>query len=301
MRLAFVVLCWGFAPCVMRWCAAPVGPGAFTCLRYAASAAVLAAAFRRCVAVDARSAGKLVLLGAATLFPFSYFFLRGLTLAGVAISSLVQGTIPAVTAALSFALFGVRVRWTTGVGIVLAYAGVAILVEVTAPGRGGVNLPPGIAFLMIDVACFGVFTVLAARAGRTISASTIAFFTSVGAAAAAIPFAWSEGAGLAAGSGRVLLGALYMALLATMASQALYVSAARDLGAVRASLVTNLVPLVGLTGGAVFFGDRLPAAAVWAAALVLGGSALGSTPPRVAATAGQGARVAPSTGQTSPP
>jgi drug/metabolite transporter (DMT)-like permease len=194
---------------------------------------------------------------------------------------LVQVTINIFVMALSFALFRTRVRPLQLVGVALTIAGVALT---TSRGDLGRILALDLNFgdvLMLG-ACLGyaVYSI-ALRWRPATNWLSFLFATFLGATLASLGFAATSGGGLghlvASFADITPLGwaiAAYTVLFPSIVSQMFYVRGVELIGANRASLFINLIPLFGAAGAVLILGERLETFHLAAGALVVAGIVL---------------------------
>lgn len=194
---------------------------------------------------------------------------------------LVQVTINIFVMALSFALFRTRVRPLQLVGVALTIAGVALT---TSHGDLGRILALDLNFgdvLMLG-ACLGyaVYSI-ALRWRPPTNWLSFLFATFLGATLASLGFAATSSGGLgrlAASLADITpLGwaiAAYTVVLPSIVSQMFYVRGVELIGANRASLFINLIPLFGAAGAVLILGERLETFHLVAGALVVAGIVL---------------------------
>jgi drug/metabolite transporter (DMT)-like permease len=212
----------------------------------------------------------LAVLGAInTAVPFSLFAFATLTLpAGLA--SVLNATVPLFGALVGVAWLGDRLAPVRVVGLLTGFAGVVVLAGPRLSASGDLTA------LLAGLAATLLYAVSAHYARRHlsgvpplgVSAGSLIAATALTAPYAA--FAWpSPPPSLAAWACAVALGVGCTAL-----AYLLYFRLIARTGAVTAMAVTYLIPVFGVTWGAIFLDERLPASAFAGALLVLAGVAL---------------------------
>jgi drug/metabolite transporter (DMT)-like permease len=192
-----------------------------------------------------------------------------------------QVTINIFVMLISFVLFRTRVRLLQLVGVAFTIAGVALT---ASHGDFGRILALDINFgdLLVLLACLGyaVYSVCLRWRPRTDWRTFIAA-TSFGAILASLVFAATFGGGLprlAASIPQITpLGwsiAVFTMIFPSIISQMLYVRGVELIGANRASLFINLIPLFGAVGAVLVLGEKLEAYHLIAGALVIAGIVL---------------------------
>lgn len=190
--------------------------------------------------------------------------------------AIAQGGIPVLIFILNFLLFRIPVSFVQIVGFAISFVGVAMTVS-----RGDINvllslsLNFGDALLLVAVVAYAVYTV-ALRWRPAIHWKSMMAGSALGASISAIPLVvWEEA------SGHMILPDLigwgiiaYAALLPSLISQVFYIMGVEGIGANRAGLFINLVPVFGTLLSLSLLGEALQPLHLIALALVLGGIAI---------------------------
>ncbi|WP_454746789.1 DMT family transporter [Ciceribacter selenitireducens] len=190
--------------------------------------------------------------------------------------AIAQGGIPVLIFILNFLLFRIPVSFVQIVGFAISFIGVAMTVS-----RGDINvllslsLNFGDALLLVAVVAYAVYTI-ALRWRPAIHWKSMMAGSALGASISAIPLVvWEEA------SGHMILPDLigwgiiaYAALLPSLISQVFYIMGVEDIGANRAGLFINLVPVFGTLLSLSLLGEALQPLHLIALALVLGGIAI---------------------------
>jgi drug/metabolite transporter (DMT)-like permease len=170
-----------------------------------------------------------------------------------------------------------RIDRKQAVGMCIGLAGVALVVGVESISTLGQFL--GALAMVAAAACYALSGfVVKRRYGRLTSMQT-SFVSITVAAIMTLPFALatmpSELPGLRASLSVLVLGAVGTAL-----AFVIFYKLIAEVGAGQASLVSYLAPGVALFYGALFLDEAITVAAIAGLALILGGVALASRPPR---------------------
>ena len=187
------------------------------------------------------------------------------------LASILQAAVPIFNAVLAFAFFReVRVTGLRLVGVVIGFAGVALLVGAQPEGKVlGALAVVGMAL------CYAVGQLCVGRYLGHVQPSVVALATTGIAALAALP------AGIAQAphdvpSWQTIGSVVALAVPGTALAFLLFYAIIAGAGAAFASLVTYLVPPIALAYGAIFLDERFGAAALGGLALILGGVVLGT-------------------------
>lgn len=198
-----------------------------------------------------------------------------------------QAVIPMLIFTFNFILFRMRVTWLQilGFGLTLlgglltaAHGDLSTLVTLT------VNV--GDAIMGIAIVSYAVYTV-ALRYRPVIHWRTLMAIPALSALLFSIPLLlWEDASGMAVwpdASGWLVT--LYTAVFASLVAQVLFIMGVEAIGANRAGLFINLVPVFGTLLSVVILGEDLQAFHLTALALALGGIAIAEWGKPVAASA----------------
>lgn len=276
LELIVVTLLWGLVPLVMKWSSQDLSAGSFNLLRYGTAVlfiSLLTMPNLRRLKVPLTASLNIMLLGACSLFPFSYFFLLGVKLIPISVAGMIQGTAPALTIITTFIFFRRVPSIATVFGIIVTY--VSLLLFLFVPDGTAVYASDwlGIAYVSIAILCFSIYTSLNKSFGGQFDNLVVTFYVSLGSFLASIPFVIYEESWLSSlhltTSG--MMGILYMSLFATVLSLVLYTKAVRSVGPLQASVFTNLIPLVIVASGVMFLHESVTLVQLLAAILTVFG------------------------------
>lgn len=268
--VALAVVAWGGSFVAARLLLHPEGdrvplsPTALALFRFAIASAfflapLITALVRR--TVSARDMLRMTILGQIA-FPL-YFWLQytGVreTDAGLA-SILVVGLIPGATALLSRLTGQERIPFAVVAGLVLGFAGVAVMALQKPPSTAKAGFVFGALCLVADAFAFAVYSVLSKRWVKNVAPLTLTAGTMVAGTAGllAISFAspsvrWSDLSRLDAGRWTALL---YLSLVCSIAAYFAYNWALSKLEATRVAVAIYAEPLVAVALGAFLLGER---------------------------------------------
>jgi len=181
----------------------------------------------------------------------------------------------------NFILFRIRVRPLQILGVALTIVGVALTATHGALGRLlelDINLGDGL--MLLACIAYAVYS-LALRFRPPLHWMSFLLTTFVGAVLAAIAYQLTLGGGLGpffAGLSAITplgwLVVLYVLTFPSVLAQALYARGVELIGANRASLFINLIPLFGTIGSVLVLGERLEGFHLLAALLIAAGIVL---------------------------
>jgi drug/metabolite transporter (DMT)-like permease len=225
----------------------------------------------------------LSVLGVATFNTLVYIALHTTTAIN---GALVYATTPAIIAALTFSLFGERVRPLAILGVALSFIGVAIIILKGELARLlGLAFTPGDLLVLLATLSYASYTVLLPRwpTGLPPFAFLLAIF--ILGALELLPFyVWEMAAGsFMPTSLDALLAVLYVALCASILSYVSWNEGTRLIGARRAGLASNLVPIFTSTLGVLLLGEHFAWFHGVGVALIFAGIWLATRRPKEAA------------------
>jgi drug/metabolite transporter (DMT)-like permease len=254
-----------------------ISPMLLVTLRWVLALGVLAAiGWRQFVADWPKVRRRLPLLCALAACGFTFFnvlFYTALVHTTAINVSIEQAGMPVLIILINFLLFRLRATWLQLVGVLVTIAGVAITACHGDPRQLlalSVNIGDGL--MLIAVVLYSGYTVFLRFKPDVHWKSlmlVLAFFSFV----TALPFAWWE-----IGEGQAIFPDLagwaisfYVALFPSAIAQIMYIRGNELIGANRAGLFINLVPIFGTLLSVVLVGEKFQAYHAIAIVLVLGG------------------------------
>ena len=276
-RLALIALIWGWSFLFIEVAVAGMTPTAVAGARISLGALVMVAVVRaqRIVLPRDRTTWRhfLVMGVVFNVVPFT-LLAWGQERITSALTAVLNATTPLFAALLTALLLGERLRRSQLVGVVLGFAGVGVAAGAGASDLAGASIT-GSAAVVLAAACYGFGFAYARRnlAGTPpLVAATGQLLT---ATAVIVPFSVvtsvTEGISL---SPTRLLAVLLLGALGTGWAHLLNYRSIAEVGPTRASVVTQLVPVVAITVGVLFLDEPFRARLVAGAGLTLLGIAL---------------------------
>lgn len=214
--------------------------------------------------------------GAIGYTAFNGFLYTALKYTTAVNGAIEQGGIPVLIFILNFLLFRIPVSAIQILGFVISFVGVAITAT-----RGDLDvllslaLNFGDALLLLAVAAYAIYTI-ALRWKPVIHWKSLMAASALGGAITGLPLVlWEKANGTmilpdVAGLGMIAYAALFPSLI----SQVFYVLGVEGIGANRAGLFINLVPVFGTLLSLAVIGEALQPLHLIALSLVLGGIAI---------------------------
>jgi len=269
---------WGAAFLFMRVAAPAFGPVTLIAVRVTIAAALLLPLLvREGGLAQARSAaGRLALVGALnTAIPFTLFAYAALTLPA-GLSSVLNATVPLFGALVGVLWLGERPRPLQLVGLGLGFAGVLVLAW---PRLSSASDWRAVAAALTATLLYAISAHLTRQTLTGVRPLVIAGGSMTGAAAMLLPLTlvWHPASPPASGAWGA---ALMLGVASTAIAYVMYFNLLARAGPTVAMTVTYLIPVFGVSWGAVFLGERLASTALAGGALVLTGVALATLRPR---------------------
>jgi len=275
-RFVFLSVTWGASFLFIEIGLRAFAPGLVTWIRVLTGAAAVALLPGvRGVRFTPRDRWGVVLLSfVSAAVPFTLFPLAQRSVTS-AVAGVLNGGVPLMVALIGFLAFRrVPARHQT-LGLLLGAAGVTAIALLTA--EEGTSQTIAVLLLLLAIACYGVsinvMSILVPRYGSI----------PVVARALALACVWTTPFGLwslprSTFAWPSFASTLALGVLGTGIAYAVIGQLIHGVGSVRASYVTNVVPVVSLVLAAAVLHEPLPSGALLGAALVIAGAALVSRP-----------------------
>lgn len=278
--LAVAALCWGGNTVAGKLAIGHVSPMMLTSIRWCLATLLVAAIsvpqLRRDWPIVRKNLPLLFFYGIVgyTLFnAMLYSAVKYTTAINVAIE---QAGIPMLIFLLNFIFFRTGVSLAQIVGFAMTLLGVALTAahgDLATLLELGLNRGDGL--MLVAVAAYSVYTIFL-RWKPPLDWRTLMAVPALGAMLSALPLlAWETSNGearLPDGAGWLI--AIYTAIFASLMAQVFYIKGVEWIGANRAALFINLVPVFGTLLSVLLLGERLQLFHVIALALALGGIAI---------------------------
>lgn len=276
LLLVLVASVWGFQPVCIKWLVAEWTPVDITFFRYLIMTAVFfAVAWTKGLKwrLPRHLWPHVMIMGFTGVLLNCVLQFEGLKTTTVTNCTLISAMTPALTAMLAAIMVRERLSPLAWLGIVLSFIGILVVVS-----HGSLEAVLGIQFARGDVLCFGsqaawaVFSVVSIAVLRELPViSETAWFSLAGAI-------WTGIYGLI--SGEIYLAPLdiwgtvsfiYTTFLAGLLMIVVWNYAVKRAGASVSSIFLNLMPIVGMVSGFLVLGEKIGAAQIAGAVLVIGG------------------------------
>src|SRR5213593_1006862 len=267
-ELVLTMFLWGLAWPVGRLLATDLPPVSIAALRYAIVVPVLFGILKikgQPIRLERKCILNLVFMGLFSTTFYQIFFLYGVRYAAASDDSLVIGIGPVLIAIMASFVLNERLTKTKGLGFISGLAGIGVI-SLLSPNTDVLNRPLGISLVFGGAIAYAIYTVTlrrfvaANRADNTVSApSSLALLAwiSLFGWLFLIPLSLLEAPWTYSWSPLSWLGILYLALLSTVVGYFFYVVGVSKIGAGRAAIFGNLVPVFGVTTSVLLLGESL--------------------------------------------
>ena len=289
LKLVVTTFFWGGTFVAGKWAVSEAPPFFVAFLRFVIASFVLWAL----VAWRGRERGErfphpkgraqwagLFSLGFTGVFLYNFVFLTGLSWTSATNGSLIVAFNPLLTAVLSALWLKERVRPVQAGGLLLALLGVGVVIT-----RGSINVIRSLSFNHGDLLMLGaplawaLYTILGKKVLRYFPPLVATAYASLFGTLLLLPAAALEGS-LLSGVHRLTVygwfAVLQLALLGTVVGFVWWYEGVAELGAARASVFVNLVPVFGVLLSALILSESLGVSQLAGGILVVAGVGLGT-------------------------
>jgi drug/metabolite transporter (DMT)-like permease len=266
-QLVVTMLLWGLAWPIGRLLARDLPPISIAVLRYAIVVPVLFGIIgikRTRIAIKRQWIVSLVAMGLLSTTFYQAFFLFGVKYAAASDDSLVIGVGPVLIAILASFVLNEPLTRTKVLGLLSGLGGIAVI-SLLSPNTDVPNRLLGVTLVFGGAAAYALYTVLLRRfvsanqAGdpeMAPSSLSILAWISLFGWVFLIPFSILESPWTYTWTTTSWLGILYLALLSTVVGYFFYVEGVSKIGASKAAIFSNLVPVFGVISSILLLGEN---------------------------------------------
>ncbi len=291
LKLFVTMVLWGFAWSVGRLLAEGLPPISIAAIRYAIVVPVFFLILQlkeHSVTVPRAWIKTFLVLGVLNTSLYQAFFLFGVKYAAASDDSLVIGIGPILIAAMAALIVKEPLTRKKVLGLLTGLLGVATI-SFLSPNINVLNRPLGMSLVFGGAVVYAAYTVLLRRfisdptnqaASRRPTSLAIITWVSLLGWLFLIPPSLLESPWNYTWNANSWLGILYLALLSTVVGYLFFVDGVTHIGASRAAIFSNLVPVFGVISSFLLLGESL---SVWHAAsflLIFLGVVFVNTKPR---------------------
>jgi drug/metabolite transporter (DMT)-like permease len=275
LGMLLVVLIWGVNFTVTKGAFARFPPLAFTGVRFALASLLLIPLVRRLEGPEPLPRGvlsRLIVLGVVGNTLYQLGFISGLARTTASNSALILAAMPSIVALLAVALRFEPVRFNVLGGVLVATAGVVLVVAARGAGFGGTTMA-GDLLTLGAVICWAGYTLGLRVLPPEISPLRVTMVTTVAGAPGLVLAGLPEMLGMdwsAVGwQGWSALG--YATILSLLVAYLIWNRSVKVVGPSRTVIYMCLTPLIAVATAAVFLGERPRPLQAVGAALIIGG------------------------------
>jgi len=275
--LLLTTLFWGGNAVAGKLAVGHVSPMLLNTMRWLVAGVVLMALFPGMLRTDwpvmRRNTALILFLGGLGFTGFSVALYSAVVYTSVVNVSIEQAAMPLVVFLANFVLFRTGVAAAQVAGFLLSVAGVALTISHGEPGRLlELDFNVGDLIMLAGVVCYGLYTATL-RLKPQLRWQSFLFALTLAGFVTSLPFtAWefATGAGIVpTPTGWALIA--FTAIFPSLLSQALYIRGVEMIGANRAGLFVNLVPIFGTLLSILLLGEAFHVYHAAALAMVMGG------------------------------
>ena len=278
--LILTMLCWAGNSIAGKIAVGHVSPMLLNTMRWLVAALVLGILYREMIRTEAPALKKngllLLFLGTLGFTGFSIALYTALLHTSAINVSIEQAAMPLVVFLFNFMLFRTGVSAAQIMGFLLSAIGVLLIISHGEPARLiAMDFNIGDLIMLGAVVCYGVY-IVALRLKTALGWQTFLFALILAGFISSLPFTiWEFAVGnsilpTATGWGVIA----YTAIFPSLISQALFIRGVELIGANRAGLFINLVPIFATLMSIAILGEEFHAYHALALILVLGGIGL---------------------------
>lgn len=271
------MLFWAGGFIATRVAAQTFGPFTGAFLRYLLACALLVPMTLRnapgLLRVDRRQIWRLCLLGFSGVFAYNYFFFNGLKLVPASHGALVVALNPAMVMLFSAWRYGEPVKGLRLLGLLLSMAGVAFVISRGHPTRLLEGFEWGDAFMLGCPLTWAVYTLVGREALRSSTPTEATTWASVTGGVMLLLFALFEEQPVAVPL-EAWVSLAYLGIIGTVLAFIWFYEGVGLLGASRAAIFNNLIPVFTLVLSVLILDEEVPSYTYAGAALVLTGVTL---------------------------
>jgi drug/metabolite transporter (DMT)-like permease len=267
-QLVLTMFLWGLAWPVGRLLATSLPPVSIAVIRYLIVVPVLFSILRirrQSLSIPRRWIVSLAVMGLLSTTLYQIFFLFGVKFAAASDDSLVIGIGPVLVAIMASIILNERLNRTKALGFVSGLSGI-LVISLLSPNTDVPNRLLGISLVFGGAASYALYTVLLRRfvsatraddSRPSPSSLAILAWISLFGWFFLIPLSLLETPWTYSWNTNAWLGITYLAILSTVIGYFFYVEGVSKIGAGRASIFSNLVPVFGVITSALLLREDI--------------------------------------------
>jgi drug/metabolite transporter (DMT)-like permease len=287
--VAVTLLLWASAFVAIRYLGDDFSPGALSLGRLLIGAACLAAVAlpRGLPRPSGRDLLTIAAIGVLWFGIYNVALNEGERRVDAGTAAMLIQVSPVLIALLAATFLSERFTVYLGLGLALAFGGVALIAFSTSPG--GNSDVVGVALCIVSAVVYSISVILQKPLMSRLQAVHVVWLACTVGAVACLPFAGELWAETSAAPVSSILWVVYLGVFPTAIAFTTYAFALQHMSASSLGVTTYLVPPITIVLGLVFLGEAPPAMAYVGGALALVGVAVARRKPRTLAKEPSGA------------
>ena len=262
--MRFSIIIWGEVPIVMKLISHQIPSGLFTFLRYFISffIAFFVAIINRSLIMRLREAVIYVLLGAATLFPYSFLFMQGLNYIPSSTAGIINGLTVIFSLFISFIFLRKKINLTELMGISISCTGLILFFYF-----GGKLSPThdyyfGLLVTLIAVFCFSLYSFFIKKFDTALTAGAMTYVYLGACIPSAVVSVYELTSTQLILTEDIIYALIYMSLFATYIAYHFYNRALQIFEAYIANILLTTVPIIAYFSGVYFLNEVINVAQI---------------------------------------
>lgn len=277
LKLVLTMAIWGGTFIAGRTIAQTMSPFSASFCRFAVASLCLLFLVRhqsaRLSKLKFQQIPVVILLGLSGVFAYNVFFFLGLQTISASRAGLIIALNPVAIALGSKLLFGERLTFLKIIGITISLIGVALIIT---DGNLNTLLSEGVGkgelFILGCVGSWGVYSLAGKQAMKTLSSLAATTYGIWVGSIALLPLAiWEQSQGLSSTNLLTWFSLLYLGVLGTVVAFNWYYQGIQTIGAAKASIFINLVPIFAVIFGVIFLQESVNSILLVGGSLVIVG------------------------------
>lgn len=273
---------WATVAAIMLWSTSFVGtklayesfpPLTLGACRFVIAALLLAGvlvARRQLVRPERKDLGTLCLSGFLGITLYFSMENVGVSLTSASNAALIVASYPAITLAMERMIYGTKISWLQGGGVLMAMFGVYLISSADAGNMEGEKLVGNIILAATGIV-WALYNFVTRKVVNRYPALTVSFYQTVAGAVAFVPLTLFEAGQWRVPSAGSLAVLVYLGIFCSVAAFMMYNFGLRRLSAGTAVTLLNLVPVFGVLFSVLILRETVSAAQILGGAVVIAG------------------------------
>lgn len=273
LLMMFSIIIWGEVPIVMKLISHQIPSGIFTFLRYFICFCItcLLAIINHHFIIPVRKAMIYVLLGAVTLFPYSFLFMQGLTYIPSSTAGIINGLTVIFSLLIAVVFFQRRIKLTELTGIGISCTGLILFFYFGGKLNHVHDYYFGLFITIIAVFCFALYSFFIKKVNTTLTTGEMAYVYLGVCIPSAVVALFETTSTQFILTKDVIEALLYMSLFATYAAYHFYNRALHIFEVYTANILLTTVPIIAYCSGVYFLNEVIHVAQIACLPFILWG------------------------------